>query len=103
VLGEGERLAAAVVCKALALEQAGALERCEQLRDGGRRDGGAAGELGAEDLALTDGLQSEVRGHRLGWLVPGKQPFDPAADQRRRPDERLRCLVAVVSVSWARH
>jgi hypothetical protein len=56
LLGQGERLAAAVVGEALALEQAGALERCEQLRDGGRRDSGAPGEFGADDLALADRL-----------------------------------------------
>jgi hypothetical protein len=56
LLGQGERLSAAVVGEALALEQAGALERCEQLRDGGRRDSGAPGEFGADDLALADRL-----------------------------------------------
>ena len=56
LLGQGQRLAAAVVGEALALEEAGLLERREELRDGGRRDGGAAGELGADDVALVDRL-----------------------------------------------
>src|SRR5437867_2290493 len=101
LLGEGERLAAAVARVALALEQSYVHERCEQLRDGGRRNSGAPGELGTDDLALADRLQREVLGDGQRWFVPSKQPLDPAANQRRRPNERLRRLLAVVSVSWA--
>ena len=89
--------------KALALQQAGVFERREQLRDRGRRDGRAAGELGADHLTLTDGLEGEVLGDGQRRLVRGQQPLDPAADQRRRPHESLRSLAAVVVVTRARH
>jgi len=62
VLGEGERLTAAVVVETIAGEHAGVFERGKKLRDRGRRDGGAAGELGAEGLAVGDRLQRQVLG-----------------------------------------
>jgi len=103
VLGEGERLASAILGEALAAEQAGVLERCEQLRDGGGRDSGAPGELGTDDLTLADGLQCEVLGDGQWRLVSGKQPLDPAADQRRRANERVRRLAGAGVVGWSGH
>jgi hypothetical protein len=103
VLGQGERLAAAVVLEPLSGQQSGFFESREELRDGGRGDGGAAGELGADDLALADRLQREILGDGERRLVRGEQALDPAADQRRRADERLRRLAAVVMMTRARH
>lgn len=95
VLGEGEWLSAAVVSETVAAEHAGVFERGEELRDRGWRDGGTACELGADDLAVVDRLQRQVLGDGEGWLVGGEEPFDPAADERRRANERLRRLPAV--------
>ena len=94
MLGEREGLAAAVVREPLPLEQARGLEGGEQLRDRRRRDGRATRELGADNLSLADRLEHQVLGDRQRRLVPCEQAFDPAADQRRRPRERLCRLAA---------
>ncbi len=95
-------MAAAVVVETVAGEHAGVFERGEKLRDRCGRDGGAAGELGADDLAVGDRLQRQVLRDGERWLVRGEQPFDPAAHQRRRAHERLRRLTAVRMVTRPR-
>ena len=62
MFGQGDRLSAAVILEPPAGQHAALFEPSEQLRDGRRRDGGAAGELGADDLSLGDCLQGQVLG-----------------------------------------
>jgi hypothetical protein len=95
VLAEGERLPSAVVVETIASEHAGTFERGKKLRDRRRRDGGAACELRADDLAVGDRLQRQVLRDGEGWLVGREQPLDPAADQWRRTNERLRRLTPI--------
>jgi hypothetical protein len=60
LLGQRERLAAAIVLEPGAREQSVILQRGEQLRDGGRGDRGAPGELGSDHLPVGDRLQRQV-------------------------------------------
>lgn len=60
MLGELERLAAAVVLEPCACNEVAVFERGEKLRDGSRGDRGAAGQLRADDLSLGDRLQGKV-------------------------------------------
>jgi hypothetical protein len=94
MVGQLERLAAAVVLEASACEEAVLFQPGEELRDGGRRDGGTPGQLGTYDLSFLDRLQRQVLHDRERRVVRGEQALDPAADERRRPRERLRRLTA---------
>jgi hypothetical protein len=87
--GEGERLASAVAGDRLALEQAGVVERGEQLRDGGPGDSGAPRELAPGHALAADRPQRQVLGDGQCRVMAGEQALDPAADQRGDGDEPI--------------
>ena len=74
--GQDQGLPAAVVLEPPACQQAAFFERCEQLRDGRRRDRGAARKLGPDDLSLGDCLQGQELGHRPLHAGLQQQPVD---------------------------
>ena len=103
MLGRHERLSPPVISRAVAAHHPGLLERREELGDGRGRDGGTAGELGPHDLSIGDRLQRQVLRNGERRVVRSEQALDPAAHERRRPDERLRRLTSGGVVARARH
>lgn len=101
-LREGDGLSAPIIIQTAPGEHARVLECGEELGDRRRGDGRATGEPGADDLAVGDRLQGQVLGNREGRVVCGEQSLDPAADQRRRANQRLCGLpaVGVMSPPW---
>jgi hypothetical protein len=99
--GERELLATAVRGGAEPLDEAGLLERGEQLGDRRGRDGGATGELRADHLALGDRLECQELTRRERRLVRGQQPLDPARGERRHATERVgRLFTTLVRMRW---
>ena len=103
MLGQGQGLAAAIVVETAACQQAALLERGEKLGNGRRRDGGAAGELGADELSLADRLHCQVLGNGQRGVVRGEQTLEPAAHEGCCSDESLRRLTAADVMTRPRH
>lgn len=95
-------MAAAVILEPAAANEIVFLKRGEELRDGRGGDGGAAGELGPDDLTVGDRLQGQVLGDGEWWLVGCEQALDPATRKGRRADERIRGLAAACVITRPR-
>ena len=98
---EGDVVAASVVAGAGAVEQVRVLEAGEHLGDGGGRDGGAACQVRADQLALGDGVKREVLGVGERRVVSGQQSLHPATDEWGDAAERFgRVFAAPRATVW---
>jgi hypothetical protein len=102
LLGQSERLAAAVIFVTSSRDETALFKAPEQLRYRRRRDGGAARELRADDVALVDCLQREILSDCQRRVMRREQTLDPPAHERRRPHERFRRLSAADVVTRSR-
>ena len=86
---------AAVLPPQLPLDQAGVLERRQQLRDGRAGDPGTTGQLGAGNALALDRPQGQVLRDRQRRVALCEQPLNPPRGERRDRGERLDCLVSI--------